>query len=51
MREEIRMLRPQMKCGKYIFVARPSLKEVPHEAVAREMHALLQRAKLLREEG
>ena len=51
MREDVRKMRPQMKCGKYIFVARPSLKEVPHEAVARELHALLQRAKLLREDG
>ena len=51
MREDVRKMRPQMKCSKYIFVARPSLKEVPHEAVARELHALLQRAKLLREDG
>ena len=50
MREDVRKLRTRMKCGKYIFVARPSLKEVPHEAVSEEIAALLKRAKLLREE-
>ena len=50
MREDVRKLRAQMKCGKYIFVARPALKEVPHEALTRELRSLLTRAKLLKEE-
>lgn len=50
MREDARKMRGEMKCGKYIFVARPSAREVPHEALAREMRKLLSRAKLLREE-
>ena len=50
LREDVRKLRAQMKCGKYIFVARPSAKEIPHDALTREVSSLLQRAKLLREE-
>ena len=50
MREDVRKLRAQMKCGKYIFVARPALKDVPHEALTRELRSLLTRAKLLKEE-
>ena len=50
LREDVRKLRAQMKCGKYIFVARPSAKDVPHDALTREMRSLLTRAKLLKEE-
>jgi len=50
LREDVRKLRAQMKCGKYIFVARPSLKDVPHDALTRELYSLLTRAKLLKEE-
>lgn len=50
MREDVRRLRAEMKCGKYIFIARPSVREVPHEALTREMRKLLIRAKLLKEE-
>ena len=42
-------MRAEMKCGKYIFVARPAIVHVPHEAVTREMRKLLSRAKLLKE--
>lgn len=51
MREDVRKLRAQMKCGKYILVARPSLKDVSHEALTRELHSLLVRAKALKEEA
>ena len=51
MREDVRKLRAQMKCGKYIFVARPSLKDVPHEMLTREIRNLLSRGKLLKEES
>ena len=50
MREDVRMIRARMKCGKYIFVARPSLKDVSHEAFTRELMGLLVRAKVLKEE-
>lgn len=51
MREDVRKMRTRLKCGKYIFVARPSAKDVPHEALTHEMEKLLLRAKLLREES
>ncbi len=49
MREDVRRIRAQMKCGKYVFVARPSASKVEHAALTRELHSLLARAKLLRE--
>ena len=51
MREDVRRMRTQLKCGKYIFVARPALKTVPHDALTREMQALLARAGLVKEEN
>ena len=51
LREDVRKLRTHLKCGKYIFVARPSLKDVPHEAVTEELSAVLKRANLLREDA
>ena len=51
LREDVRRLRAQMKCGKYVFIARPSVVDVPHEALTRELHKLLDRAKLLKEES
>ena len=50
MREDVRMIRARMKCGKYILVARPSLKDVSHEELTRELYGLLARAKTLKEE-
>ncbi len=49
LREDVRRLRARMKCGKYIFVARPTIADVPHEAITREMRKLLSRANLLKE--
>lgn len=51
LREDVRKLRANMKCGKYIFVARPSVRELPHEALTREVRNLLARAKLMKEEA
>ena len=51
LREDARMLRPRLKKGKYIFVARVAAARCAHEALAREMYALLLRAQLLKEEG
>ncbi|MCQ2437715.1 MAG: ribonuclease P protein component, partial [Clostridia bacterium] len=48
MREEVRMMRYQLKCGKYIFVARNSMGKITHEALAEEMRNVLSRAKLVR---
>jgi ribonuclease P protein component len=51
MREDVRKMLFRMKMGRYIFVARPSAKEVPHEQVTRELASLLSRANLFREEA
>ncbi len=45
-REDFRILRPQLKPGKYIFAARTSAKEVPHALLTDSMRALLKRADL-----
>ena len=50
LREDVRKMRTELKCGKYIFIARPALKSVPHTELTREMLALLNRAKLIRED-
>ena len=50
LREDIRRLRPRMKCGRYVFIARTSVVDVPHVALTRELRKLLDRAKLLKEE-
>ena len=50
LREDVRRLRARMKCGRYVFVARPAIADVPHEAVTRELEKLLARAKLLKED-
>ena len=50
-REDVRKLRTRLKCGKYIFVARPTVTELSHEALTRELERLLDRAKVLKEEA
>lgn len=50
LREDVRRMRTQLKCGKYIFIARPALKTVPHEELTRELRSLLARAKLFKED-
>ena len=51
MREDLRRMRLRLKCGRYIFVARPSMKDIPHDALTRELTSVLKRANLLREEA
>ena len=51
MREDFRMLRPDLVPGKYIFIARTGAAEAPYPAMAQEMKSLLKRAKLFRTEG
>ena len=50
MREDVRKMRTSLKCGKYIFVARPALKSVPHAELTLEMQSLLARARLIKED-
>lgn len=50
LREDVRRLRMQLKSGKYIFIARPALKDVPHAGLTRELTGLLRRSKLMKEE-
>ena len=49
LREDVRRLRARMKCGRYVFVARPSIVGEPHAVVTRELEKLLERARLLKE--
>ena len=51
MREDFRLMRPELLPGRYIFVARPSAAEAPHPAMAAEMRSLLRRANLFRDAG
>lgn len=50
LREDVRRMRTDLKCGKYIFIARPALKTVPHEELSGELRSLLARAKLMKED-
>ena len=50
LREDARRLRARMKCGRYVFIARTTISDATHEAVTRDMHRLLGRAKLLKED-
>lgn len=47
-REDFRHLRPFLKEGKYIFVARVSAKDAPHSVLSASMRAVAARAGLLR---
>ena len=51
MKEDFRMLRPQLAPGKYIFVARTAAAEADSGAMAREMRHLLKKADLFRAPG
>ena len=50
LREDVRRMRTELKCGKYIFIARPALKSVPHAELTQEMQSLLARARLIKED-
>ena len=49
MKEDFRLLRPQLLPGKYVFIARQGIADVPHEALTRELERLIARARLLKE--
>ena len=51
LREDFRMLRPELKPGKYIFVARAAAAKAEHRALEAEMRFLLSRAGLFRANG
>lgn len=50
LREDVRRLRPRMKRGRYVFIARASIVNEPHAALTREVQKLLSRAGLLGDE-
>jgi len=50
MKEDFRLLRPNLKEGKYIFVARVSAQGASHETLTSQMRSLVARAGLLKEE-
>ena len=50
MREDFRLLRPSLKEGKYIFVARVSAAGCSHAVLTSQMRSLVARAGLLKEE-
>lgn len=51
LREDVRKMRTELKCGKYIFIARPALKMVPHQELTCELRSLLARARLMKEDN
>ena len=50
LREDVRRLRPSLKCGKYVLIARQGIANVGHEALTRELKRLLNKSGLLKEE-
>ena len=50
MREDVRRMRASLKRGKYVFIARQGILDVPHAALTKELRRLLSRANLLKEE-
>ena len=50
MREDFRHLRPDLKEGKYIFIARVSAKDAAHAVLTGQMRSLVARAGLLKED-
>jgi len=51
MKEDFRMLRPQLLPGKYIFVARTTAAEADNASMAADMRSLLKRASLFKPVG
>ncbi len=51
MREDMRKTLRALKRGSYIFVARPSLKDLTHDALTKEMYRLIESARLFRDTG
>lgn len=49
MREDFRHMKNHLKSGRYILLARTSAPEAGHEALTRDLRAILERAKLFRE--
>ena len=51
MREDFRHLRPYLKEGKYIFIARVSAKDAAHAALTGQMRSLVARAALMKDDA
>ena len=47
MKEDFRLLRPQLLPGKYVFIARPAAASAPYQAMAAEMRRLARKAGLV----
>ena len=48
MREDFRQMKNQLKSGRYILIARTSAAAAGHEALRRDLRAIVERANLLR---
>ena len=51
LREDVRRMRTQLKCGRSVFIARQGIASVPHDALTKELQKLLSRAKLQKEQA
>ena len=51
MHEDFRMLKSELKDGKYIFVCRVQAKDAPHAELTAQMRKLIKRANLLKAEA
>lgn len=51
LREDVRLLRPELKAGKYIFLARVAAKDAPRRQLTAQMRSLLRKANLLHPEA
>lgn len=50
LREDVRRMRTSLKRGKYVFIARKGIVDVPHAALTQELRRLLARANLMKED-
>ena len=48
LKEDFRLLKPDLIPGRYVFVARPSAADIPHKALTMDMYDLARRAELLK---
>lgn len=50
LREDLRHMRPDLRRGKYIFIARSGITTISHEQLTRELQRLLTRAGLFKDD-
>ena len=51
LREDVRKMLTGMKAGRYVFVARPSARNIAHEKLTTELTGVIRRAGLFREDA